>query len=74
MAEKAMELGNKKPYNAPFAKGAREAGYTFKGGPYPDQGKIDDVTVVVAQIHEKPADFENEQEVSTNGIDYFKPK
>ena len=47
LANKAEEHGMDKRYFSPFAKGAKEAGLRYMGG------KLDDVTVVVAQFHAK---------------------
>ena len=45
IALKSFELGSDPKYNSPFAIGARNAGRQFQGG------KLDDISVVAAQIH-----------------------
>ena len=65
IANLAFDLGNKKGYLSPFAKGAHEANINF-----PNQGKADDIVAIVAQIHVRgkgPEGSEN-QRLSTNGI------
>ena len=61
IAKTADEYGKRKDYESPFAKSARE-----HGKKYPNHGKEDDVTVIVAQIETKKRGREV-QPITTNG-------
>lgn len=46
LAKLAIERGQNKKFNSPFAKRAKELGLEFQGG------KLDDTTVIIARIIE----------------------
>ena len=63
LSKKSVEFGHRTDYVSPFCKGARESGRN-----YPPQGKLDDVSVVVAQIGSKSQKDYKAQKASTNGL------
>ena len=62
ISDLSSKLGRSNNYLSPFALHAKEHKVN-----YPNQGKLDDITVISAQIHTKGrGDFEK-QSISTNG-------
>lgn len=66
LAYKAGTLSFKEGIKSPFSKAAQDAGALMFGEVWPDKGKVDDIAVIVAQIHMKN-DNQVEQDISTNG-------
>lgn len=63
LANMALKLGEMQNYQSPFAKNAQAVGRN-----YPNQGKADDIAVIVATVHKKK-DKKFDQKVDTNAID-----
>lgn len=53
LAYTAGSLSFKLDYKSPFSKAAQDSGTLMFGEVWPDKGKVDDIAVVVAQIHTK---------------------